>query len=229
MGALTAAADLLAPPRCLACSARGRQPWCATCTEEVLRLRVGSGCPLCGASASGPHPCWHAPAPVEATVVALRYVGPVAAAVVAGKVRGAWRAWHPLGDELGDAVAQRDLAIDVVTWVPADRARVRERGFDHAALLAAAVAHRLGVQRRRLLSARSGRRDQAALADDARRRLACDAFVAVGRVDATRVLLVDDVLTTGATARVAATSLRRAGANDVVLAVLARAGAHELG
>ena len=229
MGALTAAADLLAPPRCLACSARGRQPWCATCSDEVARLRIRSRCPLCGAGVSSAHPCWRDPAPVDATVIALRYVGPVAAAVVAGKVRGAWRAWQPLGEVVADAVAQRDLEVDVVTWVPADRARVRERGFDHAAELAAPVARRVGVQRRRLLSARAGRRDQAALGDDARRRLAADAFVATRRVDAARVLLVDDVLTTGATARVAAASLRRAGASAVVLAVLARAGAHDLG
>ena len=229
MSPIAAAADLLAPPRCVACGVRGRQPWCARCSEEVARRRVRRACLSCGAGDGGRHPCWRDPAPVDSTVVALRYGGAVAAAVVAGKVRGAWRVWPPLGRGLATVVAGTGLTCDVVTWVPADRARVRERGFDHAELLAAPVARALGVRPRALVRARSGRPDQASLADAVRRELSDDAFAAATPLDGARVLLVDDVLTTGATARMTATALRRAGASAVHLAVLARAGAHPLG
>ncbi|MDP8927519.1 MAG: hypothetical protein M3O70_02815 [Actinomycetota bacterium] len=169
--------------------------------------------------------------PITKTVVAFQYAGPVAAAVVAAKARGAWGGWEPLGLCLAQTVLTAPvMEVDFVTWVPADRRRIRERGFDHAACLAAPVAARIGVPLRRLLVARAGRADQAELSLPARMALSDDAFAPAGAVEGRRgILLVDDVLTTGATARAAARALVRAGAATVQLAVLARAGNHALG
>lgn len=221
---------VLAPERCLACGKRAAPPWCGRCVTAVARLRLGVGCPRCG-GAWGPHRCWSCDVPVVATTVVFRYAGPVAAAVVAAKARGAWAGWEPLGRCLAATVvaATPAVEVDVVTWVPADPRRLRERGFDHAARLAAPVAAGLGIPLRRLLMARPGRADQAQQPLAVRCALSDDAFVATGPLRGCRVLLVDDVLTTGATARAAARALVRAGGAPVRLAVLARAGSHDLG
>lgn len=168
--------------------------------------------------------------PIIATVVAYRYAGPVAAAVVAAKARGAWTGWESLGLCLAHTVMSAPaLEFDCVTWVPADPRRLRDRGFDHAACLAAPVAARAGVPLRRLLVAAPRRADQVELSPAARISLSDDVFAPEAAARGRRILLVDDVLTTGATARAAARALERGGAAPVRLAVLARAGNHNPG
>lgn len=160
------------------------------------------------------------------TAAAYDYRGEVAAAVVAGKVAGASAGWRPLGRLLVAALDPRDVAVDVVSWVPADARRRRQRGFDHARLLAEPVAAAADCPCRRLLTARPGRPDQSSLPAADRRRLPDAVFVPAARLSGQVVGLVDDVLTTGATARAAARALAHAGAGDVHVLVLARADRH---
>jgi predicted amidophosphoribosyltransferase len=209
-----AVADLVAPPRCLACRSRAAPPWCAPCRREVAVL--GDGCVRCAAPRGTAHACWPADAPVSATVAVYDYRGPVSAAVVTAKLGGARSAWPRLAEPLARRVAARDPAVDVVTWVTTPPARVRRRGVDHAEVLARAVARAIDVPAVRLLDARADGADR----DRYRARL---------RLPATHVLLVDDVLTTGTTAVRVADVLLEAGAGRVELAVLARAGTHPLG
>jgi predicted amidophosphoribosyltransferase len=142
------------------------------------------------------------------------YRGPIAAAIVSAKVGGARTAWPVLAVRLAERAAEDPPAVDVVTWVATGRGRARRRGVDHAEVLARAVAGRLGVPAVGLLRAVAGR-------DGEVQRAGRD-------LPGTDVLLVDDVLTTGATAAGAAWALRTAGAGAVHLAVLARAGDHHL-
>jgi predicted amidophosphoribosyltransferase len=143
------------------------------------------------------------------------YRGPVTSAVVAAKVGGAWAAWRPLAEALAERVRRDRPEVDVVTWVTTPPSRVRQRGFDHAEVLARAVAGAIGTPVVRLLDAVEDGTDR----DRYRVRVA---------LPGSHVLLVDDVVTTGATAVRAATALRAAGADAVALAVLARAGSHPL-
>jgi ComF family protein len=113
------------------------------------------------------------------------------------------------------------LTGDVVTWVPGRRRDSRRRGFDHAELLARGVARRLGLRATALLRATGARPDQTALSARDRRINLRGAFVA--RPCSRRVVLVDDLVTTGATASSCAAALRRAGAPAVDVLVACRA------
>jgi predicted amidophosphoribosyltransferase len=99
--------------------------------------------------------------------------------------------------------------VDVVTWAPTSAARRRARGFDQGEVVARHVARQLGVPCRRLL-ARTG--PAAAQTGRSRvERLHGPEFVARPGLDGRRVIVVDDVVTTGATLRAAAAALRHAG------------------
>jgi predicted amidophosphoribosyltransferase len=109
-----------------------------------------------------------------------------------------------------------------LTWVPLGRRRRRTRGFDQAEVLARALAARTGWPASRLLLRVRETGPQARRSGEARRTALRGAFVACARPPPF-VVLVDDVLTTGATAAECAAVLRAAGARRVGLLTLARA------
>ena len=206
--------DLLAPDRCLGCRRRASPLWCHDCAGQVGA--VPSPCRRCAASRNAGHPCWPATSPVDITVAAFDYTGPIAAAIRTAKLGGAWSGWHIMGSQLAQTAAPVAVDIDVVTWVTTSQRRARRRGFDHAQMLAEAVGQALGLPCVQLLDVMAGRRG--------------DVFgiTSQRRLPGTHVLLVDDVLTTGMTASGAAQALKSAGAGTVTLGVVARAGRHDL-
>jgi predicted amidophosphoribosyltransferase len=206
--------ELFAPRRCLACRRRAPPPWCDCCSASVRALPAG--CRRCGAPRGGPHGCWPPGSPIVATVAAHDYGGVVARAVVTAKLTGAHAGWRSLAEVLAERVATADLEVDVVTWVTTAPPRRRRRGVDHAEVLARTVAARTSLPVLQLLDARSGRGER-------------DRYRARRALPGSEVLLIDDVMTTGATALRAARALTAAGAGDVRLAVIARAGTHVLG
>jgi predicted amidophosphoribosyltransferase len=106
-------------------------------------------------------------------------------------------------------------SVDVVTWAPTSNRRARRRGFDQAELLAHAVASELGVPCRRLLRRVSRSRPQTGRSR-AERRIG-PSFVGRRQWGAVTILVVDDVVTTGATLRAAERALLRAGAAQVLM------------
>lgn len=111
----------------------------------------------------------------------------------------------------------------VVTWVPMPESRKRERCIDHGRLLAEAAAERLGLECRQLLRREeTGDRPQATLNRAQREANLARAFRPAGKIDFP-VLLTDDVLTTGTTARRCAAALREGGAESVTVLAFTRA------
>lgn len=117
----------------------------------------------------------------------------------------------------------RDLPRpDVITWVPIGSARRRTRGYDQGQLLAEAVGAELGIQPRVLLrKIRENPPQSSVRGAEARRANVLGAYSVCDDVAGLRVLLLDDILTTGATASECARVLRTAGASEVYAAAVA--------
>jgi len=151
------------------------------------------------------------------------YEGPLRDLVHLFKYRRVRSLEKPLGRMVALALP-REEQVDLIIPVPMHWWRKWNRGFNQAELLARVVARRTGIPAARVL--KRGRRTpaQAGLSLAQRRDNLTGAFrVPVRkRVEGRRVLLVDDVLTTGATASACAAALKRAGARSVVLLTLAR-------
>jgi predicted amidophosphoribosyltransferase len=108
-----------------------------------------------------------------------------------------------------------------ITWVPLGRGRRRTRGFDQAEALARAVGDRLELAARPLLERTLETTPQARRGGEARRMALAGAFRSLGPIPV-RLVLVDDVLTSGATAAECARTLLRRGAREVAVLTVAR-------
>jgi predicted amidophosphoribosyltransferase len=180
-------------------------------------------CGLCGAPTAWPvsrcRECAGRRLAFASARAATLYSGPARHLLAAWKERGLRRA-APLAAEV---VAERlaPAAADVVTHVPADRARQLERGRHPAEELAARLAAVWKLEHATLLERRSGARRQTTLRRIDRGTIVRGAFAA--RLSAPpRVLLVDDVYTTGATVSAAAAALHAAGARTIEVVTFAR-------
>ena len=172
---------------------------CASCGRPGSPL-----CPRCERSfeaASG------------ASQAALAHTGTARRAVLGLKYRNARRSVRVLAQHVVDRVDDTAL-VEVVTWAPTSARRIAERGYDPAELLAREVARLMRLPCRRLLI-----RERRSLPQAGRgrhERLVGPSFRCRPLRNAPKVLLVDDVITTGATLRQGADALVRAGAATVV-------------
>ncbi len=193
---------------CMGCGSRAGFPreWlCEDCRQLLAKRWVGPGQPPPGGAFQGAAYGYHYGGPAGGLVRNLKYRGVTRLAEgMARAMANAFEAIQPTG-------------ADCVVPVPMHRKRLKQRGFNHAALLAKATAARLELPALDALVRVRNTRQQVRLPAAKRRRNMDGAFEAVMDVRGRRVILVDDVCTTGATANACAKALMNAGAEAVYL------------
>jgi ComF family protein len=217
---LGSALDLFFPPRCAGCG-RGDWPFCRGCIRSIAPIDDPM-CRRCGRPTDDPLSyCFDCPPPpVAVSRSPFLFSGPVRSAVHRLKFAG----WRGVADALGDAMAAVNVfRADAVTWVPLSRLRLAERGYDQARALALIVGVHLDRPVQPFLRRNDLQGSQARRSGADRRTAMLGAFRSAGRAPPPSVLLVDDVLTTGATAAACAKLLRDEGASQVGLLTAARA------
>jgi ComF family protein len=224
--------DLIMPPRCYGCRdplANSATHWCVVC--EPTLLDADPGCKRCARPAPGAgipmnfvcRSCIERPPPLQRIMCAMEYGGALRQAILQAKYekrshlcRGLAQLWTG---------AEHESDWDLVVPVPLHRRRLRRRGYNQAALIAQHLGNH--VKARVTIGALIRTRQtlpQVGLSAAAREENVRGAFACSKRhrFAGTRILLVDDVMTTGATLRACAKALRRAGAQSVDAWVVAR-------
>jgi ComF family protein len=242
MGALAELVNFLYPPRCASCDASladaGNRRVCAECLAHVEALPAAL-CPVCGAGASTAAlrddrcgRCIEHPPAFRRAVAIARYrisaqdeQGSLPALIRRHKYGLDQAVGRAIAEYLPDELPLDRAQYDLIVPVPLHRRRLWWRGFNQAALLADEIGRRLALP----LDATALRRVRATAAQtardhDARRRNVRRAFAVrrPARVRGRRILLIDDVMTTGATADECARTLRGAGATVVDVFTLMR-------
>lgn len=215
---MSALLDLLLPPRCPGCGLEGAV-LCDACTEPLARrLDEPAGAPI------------GLPVRMPANIVQLEwcaaFTGPPRAAIHALKYDGERRLVRPLAEMLAARWRRAGAGGSVLVPVPVHVARLRDRGFDQAVLLARALGPMLGLPVVEAVARQESTRAQHALGQQDRSRNVQHAFAcrqdAVASVRGRWVILIDDVVTTGATIASCAEALRRAGVTAVSALTVAR-------
>jgi ComF family protein len=234
-------ADLILAPTCLGCeqlimAGDSARLVCRRCRSRLKPL-PSPACPRCGAPrlATGRSQgetcpeCDHWPRHIRHARSAYLLIEPADRLVHQLKYRG----WQALASPMAERMTQVDFPQDVAHAprtcipVPTTRQRQRERGYNQAGLLAEAYARRAGLEYREWLCRTGARGTQTTLQPAARAANVAGAFALLNDahedVRGAHILLVDDVLTTGATAAECADTLVAAGACCISILTFARA------
>ncbi len=227
--------DTLFPPVCAVCGeiSRGVHPHCCPQCASNLEAVGSSFCPQCGKPfpvAQQPHTCLScltgAAFPYMCRSL-FHYSGSMPALLSCLKYRNGLYVLNPLVEKMIGAVRKMDSfpEADMLVPVPASKKSLWKRGFNQSAILAAYIGKEKGIPVEKDLLSRKGSRSQVGLGRKERMRNAKSSFGPgrnIGRIEGEKVLLFDDVYTTGATVRACAKILEGAGASVFVLTLARR-------
>ena len=214
--AARAAVELVLPAKCAVCGREGDFV-CAACESALPELHRPY-CGLCASPGAG-SPCSSCQAwPPAYDRIAAPYLmdGGVRDIVFDLKYRGIRALAPDMGELLARHLESSRLAADLIVPVPLHRRRERERGYNQAALLAYELSRRTGLPVVPALRRTKDTPPQVAMVGPEKRRANIeDAFECVADVRDRRVLLIDDVVTTGSTMGACAAPLKAAGTSKV--------------
>ena len=244
-------AEVLWPTRCVGCDAMGAL-LCEECRSRLWEIDQGLACPRCGApfgrlvctecscrmagdddgeapgAESGLNEFAELIAPLDALRSHAMLEWPHDRMVRAYKDAGERRLAGPIADGMARTACaawpQGLASLDSLVFVPCTPQAFARRGFDHMGAVAHELAARLAVPLDDVL-ARRAPKDQRGLGREARAHNASGSFAVLHALDGAGVLLIDDVLTTGATMAQAARALKACGAAKVFGLTFARAWA----
>ncbi len=221
--------DWLFPPQCGGCGRRGIR-WCDDCRRQV-RLLTGPLCEVCGQVLSRPgrcESCRRETPPFQRLRSWAWFDFPVRPALHRLKYRRDMGLGDVLAVYLAEFTDSLHWSVDIVVPVPLSKKRLQERGYNQVALIAYPFSLALGLPYRpKALRRHRETASQVGLTAAERRENVRQAFVAdPSLVKTKRVLLVDDIATTGATLAACSQALVQAGAQEVFALTVARAILH---
>jgi len=198
---------------------------CAGCVKSLPH--ISNSCPIC--ALPGPNEpcgrCIQTRPSFVATIAALRYDWPVNALLHSFKGSADLRIGRALAQLLAEKISSAKRFIlpeTIVVPVPLHDSRLRERGFNQSERIARIVAQHTGATIDTSVLVRTqATNDQKTLSRQARQTNLIDAF-SLQKAPPADILLVDDIITTGATAEAASRALMRAGSNRVAVCCIAR-------
>ncbi len=210
--------DLFFPKRCVACGKLGAY-LCANCYKKVGIVQYPV-CPYCLRQAVGGrvHPRCKKPFGLDGLVIASRYRGSVRLLITKFKYKYVRDILSLLCELLASNISRFDLPQDALfVPVPLHPRRKRWRGFNQSELLANQLGARFGIKSVDLLARVRETKSQVSLAAKERKGNVSGAFGLKGKVkvESRKIILVDDVYTTGATMKECAKVLKMAGAKEV--------------
>ena len=199
---------------------------CVFCGRILDKTVSGEACAACAAALPLTRGSWRTRGEFfDLCASPLYYEGPAEEAIRRLKFRGRSAVAGPLGKLLADCVREHCGDYDLIAFVPLSARRERERGYCQARLIAAAAAEALGGEAVPVLKKTRHTRANSGLRGAAARKANVSGAYKVTQPEAVSgrsVLLIDDVITTGATLSECARVLRMAGANRVVCATVCK-------
>lgn len=213
MGLVQWILDLLYPPKCMVCQKlleAGQRDLCPDCRQKLARFERLE----------------HKPRMLEDVTAVYIYNDDLRPSLLRYKFGGKSCYARSYGPMLAEQIKQKGVDFDLITWVPVSSKRRRKRGYDQAQQLARQTAKALGTKAVPTLRKVRDNPPQARLAEESRRRANVSGVYRMlpgADVQGKRILLIDDIMTTGATLDEATLILRTAHAASVQAAVFAAA------
>lgn len=217
--------ELLWPTRCVSCD----KPGYLICPQCVTSIRIADpslSCLCCGAPFGRIlcTECERTPWSVHPVRAVGTYEPPLSSLIKVYKDQGEQRISYVIAQILAWYASLSGMSkddFDVATYIPATREARRRRGFDHMELITQYFSHLSGICAEQLIL-KHKTEDQRKLNKEERLRNVFGSFEITASVKGRRILLIDDVITTGATLKSAGYVLRQAGADSVEALCLAR-------
>ncbi|WP_157669551.1 ComF family protein [Chitinibacter sp. GC72] len=225
------------PAQCLVCrgllnqaqSTVANSAICQACQQALPRWQAAESCPRCARPDTQGHvcgACLRKPPAFDQTLALYLFVEPLQSMIHAAKFARQWAIFPALAGQLDTEARLNELVrlnADFMLPLPLHRQRLRERGFNQSLEIARTISQLSGIAlRRELLLRVRDTEHQSRLSAQARWKNLRGAFECKTDCSGKIIIVVDDVMTSGASLQAAAKALKQAGAARVINLVLAR-------